>query len=162
MPTNDHLLHVYLRDHFAAATGGVELAKRIAGAHRQRPDGDQLARLALDVADDRDALVQIMYAVGATPDRAKAALATAGERLGRLKLNGSVVRRSPLSDVVELEMLRLGTQGKAAAWRTLRAVAAQDERLDAARLDELHARAEEQAALLETLREQAVTGALLR
>ena len=103
-----------------------------------------------------------MYAVDATPDRAKAALATAGERLGRLKLNGSVVRRSPLSDVVELKMLRLGTQGKAAAWRTLRAVAAQDEAAQRGPAGRVHARAEEQAALLETLREQAVTGALLR
>jgi hypothetical protein len=42
--------------------------------------------------------------------------------------------------------------GKAAGWRTLRTLAEQDSRLDADRLDELLARADDQLNRLETLR----------
>jgi hypothetical protein len=49
-------------------------------------------------------------------------------------------------------MLRLGVEGKAAGWRTLRALADAGSRLDRDRLNELMARAREQADLLEELR----------
>jgi hypothetical protein len=49
-------------------------------------------------------------------------------------------------------MLRLGVQGKAAGWRTLRTLADTDTRLDPGRLDELISRARRQADLLEDLR----------
>jgi hypothetical protein len=49
-------------------------------------------------------------------------------------------------------MMRLGVEGKAAGWRTLRALAETDARLDAGRLDELMSRARHQADLLEELR----------
>ena len=72
-----------------------------------------------------------------------------GEKAGRLKLNGFLLGRSPLSDLEELEMMRLGVEGKAAGWRTLRALAETDRRLDPARLDDLISRARRQAELLE-------------
>ena len=53
------------------------------------------------------------------------------------------------------EMLRLGVEGKAAGWRTLRVLAETDTRLDAGRLDELISRARRQADLLEELRVRA-------
>ena len=52
-------------------------------------------------------------------------------------------------------MLRLGVEGKAAGWRTMRELAPSDPRLDRARLDELISRAREQADLLEDLRVRA-------
>jgi hypothetical protein len=52
-------------------------------------------------------------------------------------------------------MLRLGVEGKAAGWRTLRALAETDKRLDPGRLDELISRARRQADLLEELRVRA-------
>ena len=52
-------------------------------------------------------------------DRIKVAGAWAGEKLGRLKLNGEIVSRSPLSTVVELEGLYLGISGKLSLWRNL-------------------------------------------
>jgi hypothetical protein len=78
-----------------------------------------------------------------------------GEKAARLKPNGYVSGRSPLSSLVELEMLRLGVEGKAAGWRTLRSLAGRDSRLDSARLDELIARARGQAEALEELRVRA-------
>jgi hypothetical protein len=76
----------------------------------------------------------------------------AGEKAGRAKLNGHLLTRSPLSELEETELLRLGVEGKAAGWRSLRVLAERDSRLDADRLDDLLARAERQSDTLETLR----------
>jgi hypothetical protein len=62
------------------------------------------------------------------------------EGAARLKLNGYLLTRSPLSSLEELEMLRLGVEGKATGWRTLRMLADRDKRLDPGRLDELISR----------------------
>ena len=55
-----------------------------------------------------------------------------GEKAGRLKFNGRLFTRSPLSRLEELELLRLGVEGKAAGWRTLRVLADTDQRLEPA------------------------------
>jgi hypothetical protein len=68
-----------------------------------------------------------------------------GREGGGLKLNGSLWSRSPLSGVVELEILRLDVEGIAAAWRTLRARAERDTRLDKEQLNELLSRAARQS-----------------
>ena len=78
------------------------------------------------------------------------------EKAGRFKPNGHLLDRSPLSGVEEFEVMRLGVEGKGACWRTLRVLAERDDRLDRARLDELLARADRQADLLEGFRVAAV------
>ena len=45
---------------------------------------------------------------------------TTGELIGRLKANGRFRQRSPLSNVVELELLALGIMGKRKLWEALR------------------------------------------
>lgn len=145
------VLGIYLNDHLAAATAGTELAHRIARSHDGREAG-AFKRLAAEVAQDRAALLDIMAALGIKVRRYKVGAAWIGEKAGRLKLNGHLFARSPLSDLEELELLRLGVEGKAAGWRTLRALADTDTRLDPARLDELIARARRQLDLLEDLR----------
>ncbi len=52
-------------------------------------------------------------------------------------------------------MLRLGVEGKAAGWRTLRVLADREPRLDSGELDGLISTARRQADLLEDLRVQA-------
>ena len=44
-----------------------------------------------------------------------------GERLGRLKPNGGLVRRAPLSDLIEVEGMRDAVHAKAAAWQAMTA-----------------------------------------
>jgi hypothetical protein len=83
-------------------------------------------------------------------------------KAGRLKFNGRLRSRSPLSDLEELELLRLGIEGKAAGWRTLRTQANTDTRLDAGRLDELISRASSQADQLEELRVRAASSVISR
>ncbi len=149
------LLGIYLNDHLAGATGGLELARRVAGSHHGPPADSALQRLAAEVAQDRTALVDFMGALDIPVRGYKVYAAWIGEKVGRLKLNGHLLARSPLSDLEEMEMLRLAVEGKAAGWRTLRALAETDKRLDPGRLDELIARARRQADLLEELRVRA-------
>ena len=146
------MLGIYLNDHLAGATAGTELAHRTARSHRDGKNGATLRRLAAEIAQDRAALLDIMAALGVKVRRYKVGAAWIGEKAGRLKFNGRLFTRSPLSRLEELELLRLGVEGKAAGWRTLRVLADTDQRLEPARLDELIARARRQADLLEDLR----------
>jgi hypothetical protein len=146
------VLGIYLNDHLAGATAGTELAHRIARTHQGQDDGSRLRHLAAEIAQDRAALADIMTALGIPVRAYKIAVAWVGEKAGRLKFNGHLFTRSPLSFLEELEMMRLGVEGKAAGWRTLRTLAEADQRLDPARLDELIARAQRQSDLLESLR----------
>ncbi|MFF5701187.1 hypothetical protein ACFY7H_01540 [Streptomyces sp. NPDC012794] len=146
------LLRVYLNDHLTAATSGVELLRRAAGARRGTALGPPLAALAQEAAQDRESLRRVMAALDVPEKRGRAALGRIAERMGRLKLNGRLFTRSPLSDVLELEAMRLAVEGNACMWRSLRAVAAADGRIDGVRLHELLRRAERQLRILETLR----------
>jgi hypothetical protein len=146
------LLGIYLNDHLAGATGGLELARRTAGAHRGTGAGTTLTRLAREIQEDREALLAIMAALEVPVRQYKVAAAWAAEKAGRLKLNGRLLDRSPLSSLVELETLRLGVEGKACLWRTLLLVAKREPRLDAARLDALLERATAQLESLEAMR----------
>ncbi len=158
--TGQGLLGIYLNDHLAGATGGVELARRVAAVRRPEEAGDALWRFAAEVAADRAALLEIMGVLGVPVRAYKVCAGWVGEKAGRLKLNGRLLSRSPLSGLEELEMMRLGVTGKAAGWRTLRLLADTDVRLDCGRLDELIARADSQLELLEDLRVRAARLAL--
>lgn len=153
--TGGELLGIYLNDHLAGATGGAELARRVAAGRRGEEAGDDLLRFAADVAADRIALRDIMAALDVPVRAYKVYAGWIGEKAGRLKLNGRLLGRSPLSSLEELEMMRLGVESKAAGWRTLQLVADTDPRLDRARLAKLIARADGQLELLEGLRVRA-------
>jgi len=153
--TRTELLGIYLNDHLAGATGGAELARRVAAARWGDEAGDALLRFAADVAADRAALRGMMAALDVPVRAYKVYAGWIGEKVGRFKLNGRLLGRSPLSSLEELEMMRLGVAGKAAGWRTLQLLADTDPRLDRARLMELIARAESQLKLLEDLRVRA-------
>lgn len=155
-----HLLGIYLNDHLAGSAGGVALARRLASKHREMDPGDELQSIARQIAEDRDELISIMGALGITRVYYKEGFAMVGERLGRLKLNGRLVHRSPLSSLVELELMTLGVTGKRAGWRTLRELADTDSRLDPGQLDRLLDRAQGQLDSLERMRVRAAAEAL--
>lgn len=148
-------LEIYLNDHLAGAAGGVALARRVAGSHDGDASEGDLQRLAREIAEDRDVLVGIVKRLGLRRTFYKEPLALAAERLGRFKPNGSIVSRSPMSDVVEFEALTLGITGKRSGWLSLRQIVDHTPELDAAELDTLIARADEQLELVERLRRDA-------
>src|SRR3954465_14618894 len=67
-----------------------------------------------------------------------------GEKLARLKLNGRLLSRSPLSDLIEFEFIATAVLAKRCGFETLRVVAAADRRLDAERIDAMIARGNKQ------------------
>jgi hypothetical protein len=116
----DRLLAIYLNDHLAGATLGVELARRLRSSNRGDPEmGEPLARLCAEIEEDRDTLIHLMERLGIARNPIKPALARLGERLGRLKLNGQLRGYSPLSRVLELEVLAAGIGGKIQLWNAL-------------------------------------------
>lgn len=113
------LLAIYLNDHMAGSVAGVELARRARGSNEGTPLGDFLAGLVEEIEQDREALARVMDHHGVGADPVKRTVAWAGEKLGRLKLNGRLTGYSPLSRVIELEGLMLGVTGKLGLWRAL-------------------------------------------
>src|ERR1700744_2149180 len=148
-------LSIYLNDHLAGATAGTERPRRMAASGPRPAPPGTLPRLASEIAEDRAALLQIMADLDIPVRNYKVYAAWMSEKAGRLKPNGHLRTRSPVSNLEELELLRLGVEGKAAGWGTLRVLADRDPRLAVGRLDELMARARQQADLLEDLRVQA-------
>ncbi|MGV9264912.1 hypothetical protein ACWDRR_09645 [Kitasatospora sp. NPDC003701] len=141
-------LGIYLNDHLTGAFGGAALARRMADTHGDSRRAAELRALARDVEQDRDDLVRIMHRLGVPVRHYRTWLGLAGERIARLKPNGTLVRRTPLSDLVELEAMRAGVEGKAALWRALRAIADDEPRLNPTELDQLAGRAADQARIL--------------
>jgi hypothetical protein len=143
------LLRIYLQDHHAASAGGVALARRALGP--DHPVAKQIVR-------DRETLERVMRQLSVAPSAIKTRVVRVAEHAGRLKLNGTLFKRSPLSSVVELETLVVGVRGKEALWTALQKA---DIRLE----DDLEALAESargQAAELEALRLRAAARAFSR
>ena len=134
------LLHIYLQDHHAASAGGVALARRALGPSHP---------LAKQIARDRGALERVMRQLAVKPSALKVGTVRVAELVGRLKLNGRIFERSPLSRVVELETLVVGVRGKEALWTALQRSGMSLEDVD---LDALVESARAQGAELEALR----------
>jgi hypothetical protein len=154
------LLSIYLNDHLAGSTVGLELARRAAANNPGSDCGRFLEDLAAEIRSDREALLEIMSSFGVAVDRVKVSAAWAAEKLGRLKLNGRVLGYSPLSRLVELEALALGVRGKLAMWRALDQLKATRPELSKAPLAQLMTRAERQLDGLEAQRQGAIADAL--
>lgn len=113
-------LEIYLNDHLAGATGGVELARRLRGSNEHDPTfGPPLRRVCEEIEADRATLEQVIERLGYSPSRVKPAGAWVMEKLGRLKLNGQLRGYSPLSRLIELEGLLIGITGKIGLWQVL-------------------------------------------
>lgn len=152
---NEKHLRIYLQDHLAGSTAGLELARRTRGANKGTEYGPPLAQIADEIEADRRQLQGIMEALGFGGDKLKNMTAWSVEKVGRLKLNGQLTGYSPLSRVVELEGLLTGITGKWGLWVALLQIAPEEPRLDAALLERLRDRAEAQRATVEELRERA-------
>ncbi len=138
------LLGIYCNDHLAAATGGIELVSRMLGVHRGTAYEPRLEQLLDELREERAGLRSSMAALGLPVRQYKQLASWVGEKLSRAKLNGHVLSRSPLSDLVEFEFVSTAVLAKRAGFETLRELAAVDRRLDAALLERLIAQADKQ------------------
>ena len=138
------LLAVYCNDHLASSIGGIELVKRMIGEHRGSAYEAPLTQLLAELHEENSSLESAMRALDLPVRRYKQAALWLGEKLARAKLNGRLLRRSPLSDLVEFEFLASAVRGKRSGFETLREVAEVDPRLDATELDRLIVQANRQ------------------
>lgn len=162
---NDEVLKGYLQHHWVGCTAGVALFRRVGRTFVDPGAAEEIRALGTEAAADRESLRAVMRSVGVSPSSAGTVAARTAELLGRLKPNGRLVRRSPLTDVIELEALRLAVTSKRAAFEVLRAAADDDPRLDPYALDRLLGRADESLRTLERLhvsvsRDRLVAGSL--
>ncbi len=134
-------LAIHLNDHLAIALATREVAKRMASQYAGSDLGDLARGLLPRLEEDLRAIDDVIASAGLTRNRFKPALAWGAEKAGRLKLNGHLTGRSPLSPLVELDGLSLGIEASVLLWRNLAAVATEHS-LDVARIDAARMRAQ--------------------
>lgn len=153
------LLSLYLSDHLAGATGGVELARRALDNNRGSELEPFLEQLLEEVLEDRETLERIMGHLDVEASQLKRAVAVAAERVGRLKLNGQLLGYSPLSRLVELEGLAAGVETKLNLWRSLREALSDEVLPPDVDLSALIGRAERQRETIKRHRQRAASAA---
>jgi hypothetical protein len=142
------LLAIYMNDHLAGSTGGVELARRTRASNEGTEFGSPLAQICEEIEADRDALEAAMEELGVGKSPYKPHLGWLGEKLARAKPNGQLRGYSPLSRVIELESLVLGITGKLRLWQLLGELVGDQTSTD---FPALIARAEDQRTVVEGL-----------
>ena len=146
-----NVLTIYLNDHLAGATAGVELVARMMSENEDSEFAAPLGKLCAEIGEDRDELVSIIENLGYPVDHVKIAAGWTVEKIARLKPNGQLRGYAPLSRLLELETLLSGINGKGALWRALE----QTDAVEPAKLERLAGRARRQATVVRRLHREA-------
>ena len=157
---SDKRLKIYLDDHAALMLGELELVRRCQHSNRSSPLGDFLERMHVEVKAQRSIARDVMHRIGGRESLVKGSGAWLAEKLGRFKLNGTVLTYSSLSRVLELETLAAAAVERIAVWDNLDAIAASDERLAGISFDFFRQQAREHLDELNTRRRHAAVEAL--
>ena len=156
----DRYLAIYMNDQLALGVLWREVAQRAARENEGTDAGAALERVATAIGEDVETFERIMARLEVPKTPVKPLLAIAGERFGRLKLNGRLTGYSPLSRFEELDFLLMGIDGKVVLWTNLRDHARLVARLPDVDFDELIDRARQQRSLLEPFHAEAGREAL--
>lgn len=113
------LLGLYLSDHLTGATGGTARIDRMAAGFVDTPVYASLSVIAEEIRAERRFLAGLIDDLGRRRMPHRQALARGGEHLGRLKTNGRLLSRSPMTMVLEAELMRSAVLGKRGGWQTL-------------------------------------------
>lgn len=143
------LIATYLQDHHAGSAAGLDAFARVAEGHADAAVREAVGRIGEEAAADQKALEGVMQSFDASPALLKDLPARVAEKAARLKPNQRLIRRSPLSDVLEVEALLDAVHAKSVGWTVL--LQLDDDRLDKAHLQILLERAEDQSAELRRL-----------
>ena len=145
-------LHTYLNDHLAGATTGRDLARTLAERRSGTTSGPEMARVARQIADDRETLEAIMARVGARRSPVKRLVGWVTERAARPAMATRSGETDPLGELRAFEMLSVGVEGKCCLWEGLRRLSATVPALRGTDYDDLLARARDQRGWLEEQR----------
>jgi hypothetical protein len=160
-PDSARLLRIYLADHRAGAAAGQARASRFAAANADSVLADAARDVCHQIEDDVETLDEILARLGYRASRWKVIVARGAELAGRLKPNGRLRGYSPLSRVVELELLGAGIVAKESLWQTLAVVQRHRGELAGFDFDDLQHRAQQQRMQLEAHRTATVNEAFL-
>ena len=130
---NDKRLRIYLDDHSALMVAEIELIGRCWWSNRNKPLGEFLRKLENEVKAQKSIVGDMIHRIGGKAtieSRLKQGAAWFAEKLGRLKLNDSLLTYSDLSRVIELEALSAAAQERLALWDNIDSVAVDDSRLE--------------------------------
>ncbi|QXG76416.1 hypothetical protein KUM42_02315 [Modestobacter sp. L9-4] len=152
------LLAVYLNDHIASAAGGIELVTRMIGANRGSVHEAGLRQLLDELRQEKTDLTAIAGALELPVRQYKQVAVWIAEKASRLKLNGHVLTRSPLSGLVEFEFLASAVRGKRSGFETLRIAATVDRRIDPVLVESLIDQAHRQYLWLTDARREVAAG----
>ncbi|WP_222264112.1 hypothetical protein [Modestobacter marinus] len=152
------LLGVYCNDHLASAAGGIELVSRMIGAQRGSRYEGPLRQLLDELREEKSALTRQTRELGLPVRQYKQLAVWVAEKASRAKLNGHLLSRSPLSDLVEFEFLASAVRGKRSGFETMRIAAEADDRIDKELFDRLIDQANRQFAWLTDARRDVAAG----
>jgi hypothetical protein len=150
-------LGIYLNDHLAGSMGAMELFQRLIDENAGTPLAQSLERVLAEVQEDAQTLQQLMERGEVVRNPLKQAVAWLGEKVSRVKLGSG---EQALSNLLSLESLSVGVEGKRCLWLALQQVAGKEEAFAGVDFDELVKRAESQRDELERLRLSAAAAAL--
>ena len=150
-------LAIYLNDHLAGSVAALELLGALEGEREGMADASVLARVRADIEEDREVLGRLMERLGIAASKPRQATAWVAEKLIDLKLRIDDPGHGALRRMQTLETVSMGIEGKRLLAVALIATAATDPALTEFEADcaLLGRRAEEQRAVVETLRIEA-------
>jgi hypothetical protein len=157
---SDKAINVYLNDHLGGAMLGSNLAEQIRDQTAGTPLGDVMARVATEIEEDRQTLLDLMEAMDASPNPIKKAAGWAAGKASRAKFSGATSGEPDHGLFMALETLRLGVAGKKCLWIALRQVRGDYEELASVNLEQLLQGATEQESSLEEERVKMAAQAL--
>lgn len=159
-PTIDRgVLRTYLADHLTGATAGLGRATRMAEVYADSEIGPELRRLADEIQEEHDHVESLIDRLDLRQPRVLRLAAKAAEVVARLKPGGRGPYPSPMTPMLEVELLRGAVNAKVGMWEAL-AHYADELGLDRADYERRTAAVDQQVATLQTLHTQLVPDAL--
>jgi len=152
----DRYFSIYLNDHLAGASAGLELAAALKDRAGMEPVMTQLSR---DIEEDRRELQAIVERHGTRPSRVRQAAGWMTEKLTEIKTRLDDSSDGALQTFELIEALAIGIDGKRALWTALEAVSDSVPALHGVDFRRLIARADDQRRLVEAHRVRAATAA---
>ena len=158
----DKPLDVYLNDHLGGAMLGSDLATQIRDQNEGSPLGEVMTRIAAEIEEDRDTLLELMDSLDVSRNPIKQATGWIAEKASRVKFSGASSGDAAQGNFMALESLRLGVAGKKCLWLALKEVGEGYPELANLDLERLIERAAAQESELERERISAAAEALAR
>ncbi len=151
-------LEVYLTDHLAGATAGVNLAQMATEEHRADEHGAFFGEIASEIKADYETLERLIADLGTEKSATKTAAAEIGSKMMAPKFTGG--DDDEFNAFITLETLSIGVEGKLCMWKALKTVADAYPTLGDYDLDDLLERAQSQRDRIEAKRLEVAPQAL--